>query len=87
MGSAQTSSVQSEVMEIESDHFLNWELQDYQYNEDYYVSSISVSDYHTQVPNYPYCAWEVDGAHYFQRVITPPYFLFLGYSYAYDGLL
>ena len=87
MGSAQTSSVQSEVMEIESDHFLNWELQDYQYNEDYYVSSISVSDYHTQAPNYPYCAWEVDGAHYFERLNNPPYFLFLGYSYAYDGLL
>ncbi|MBI5729848.1 MAG: hypothetical protein HY963_01805 [Ignavibacteriales bacterium] len=83
MGSAQTSSIEMDYMFVESDHFLNLGFQDYVWAEDDFVSSLDVSDWHSQAPE-PYF-WEVGGWHYFERLSNLPWIQFLGQSYANDG--
>jgi hypothetical protein len=85
MGSWQTSSVEMDYMFVESDHFLNSELQDYPWAEDYDVSSLDASDWHSQA-QWPYL-WEVGGWHYFYNYPDLPWVNFLDQSYAYDGML
>lgn len=86
MGSAQTSSMELDYMAVESDHFLNYEFQDYVLTDGYDVSSLEASDWHEQAP-VPFL-WEVGGWHFFYNLgvlFLEPGIVYLGQSYAEDG--